>query len=117
MLLTVLAAAAAAAAQPPPRACLETSPTPIGWTPVDDHTLVARSGAKSFKVTTAACPALRDPLPRITLVLGGASTICNPRDARLFVSHDALSPTPCFMQTLEPITPDQEKTLLRRRSP
>lgn len=114
----VLAAAASAtavhaapASHEAPRRCIDTTFNP-DWTPIDDHTILVQSGGSAFKVTTATCAPLTDPLPRISTVLPGGSEICGPRDARLYVSRTPENiPIPCFMQKVEPITAAQAKAL------
>lgn len=85
------------------------------WAPQDDHTILVRSGRRSFRVTTNTCPALADPLARITRELQGGAPICRPRDMRLYVarSGDPIS-TPCVIQSITPLS-DEEASALRTR--
>jgi hypothetical protein len=110
-------AVAGSAAEPgarPHAACIDATSSG-NWEPIDDHTLLARSHGDRFKVTTATCPDLARPLPRITTVLPGGSMICGPHDARLYVSQagDVIN-TPCFMEKIEPITEAEAKALEKR---
>ena len=118
-----LAGAAAAAPEPPAgrgepaslRACIDPTFT-SSWTPYDDHTILVRSGGHAFRVTTNRCPRLADPLPRISTEVMGGSSICSPHDVHLSVSDSADSiPTPCFIQSITPLSEDQAKVLEARR--
>ncbi len=96
------------------RSCIDQ--TSASWTPYDDHTILVREGARAFQVTTNRCPRLADPLPRITVILAGGSLICSPRDVRLQVSDSADSiPTPCFPQSITPLTQEQARALETRK--
>jgi Family of unknown function (DUF6491) len=82
------------------------------WEPLDDHTLLVRTLGQAYRVTTSQCQSLAGPSPRITTVMRGGSSICSPVDADLYVSNDGdVISTPCLMQSIEPITPEQAKTL------
>jgi hypothetical protein len=98
------------------RDCVDPPSANTSWTPYDDHTILVRSGSRSYQVTTSRCPRLADPLPKIiTKVLGG-STICSPHDVRLYVGDSAESiPTPCFIQSITPLTEDQAKAIEQQR--
>ena len=115
----VFAAVAAAAPEPPVgrsdtaslKNCIEPTFT-SSWTPYDDHTILVRSGGHTFRVTTNRCPRLADPLARITTEMTGGSSICSPHDVHLFVSDSADSiPSPCFVQSITPLSEDQAKAL------
>ena len=120
----VAAAVALSAAAPEPPAqrsgaatlisCIDQ--TSASWTAYDDHTILVRDGARAFQITTNRCPRLADPLPRISVILEGGSTICSPRDVRLQVSDSADSiPTPCFPQSITPLTLEQARALEARK--
>ena len=100
------AAAAASPEQSPRRICIDAS-SGSSWTPYDDHTILVRSGGKTFQVTTNKCPALAAPLARITKDVQGGSLVCSPHDVRLHVSNGANGiPVPCFAQAITPFTED-----------
>jgi len=121
LLLAAVLLAGPAAAQPdktpsPPTSlpggqCIDTTLS-NNWEPLDDHTLLLRSVGRAFRVTTSKCQSLASPLPRITTVMRGGSRICDIHDAQLYVANsgDIIS-TPCFMQSIEPITLDQARAL------
>jgi hypothetical protein len=120
-LLILFAGPALAADAGPTRArlpagqCIDTTSV-TNWVPIDDHTLVVRSVGRAFRVTTAQCQSLAGPLPRITTVMRGGTSICDPTDAQLYVSSTGSSISlPCFMQSIEAITPDQARALEKAR--
>jgi hypothetical protein len=120
-LLILFAGPAQAADDGPARArlpagqCIDTTSV-TNWVPIDDHTLVVRSVGRAFRVTTAQCQSLAGPLPRITTVMRGGTSICDPTDAQLYVSSTGSSISlPCFMQSIEAITPDQARALEKSR--
>ena len=117
------AAVAAASPEPPAgrgdasslRNCIDSTFT-TSWTPYDDHTILVRSGGRTFRVTTNRCPRLADPLARITTEVEGGTSICSPHDVHLSVSDSADSiPTPCFVQSITPLSEAQAKALVASR--
>jgi hypothetical protein len=112
ILLTGTAAAQTGDA-PGQRSCIG-SPSDVSWSPVDDHTILATAGSRSFRVTTNQCPRLREPLAHIVVVEEVAGQICGPHDVRLYVSGPDRIPTPCFIQNITPLTKDEAKALWRR---
>ena len=124
-LMSVLVAAVAltlTAAEPPAtrgesgqlRSCVDTPSQGGSWTPLDDHTILAWSGPRAFRITTNVCPRLADPLPRLTTVVRGGNTICSPHDVKLYVSDSAdRRGTPCFVQSITPMSLEDAKALER----
>ena len=121
--LPLLALAAAACAAPPvapgpsathaalsPRACIDQNAA-THWVPINENTILVRSGPRSFRVSTNTCQSLRDPLVRITRVLPGGSRICGRQDVRLYLSDGGNIPTPCFVQGIEPLSEEQARAL------
>ena len=108
-------APAAAAAAPRAGACIrETLST--SWIAHDERTVLVRDGARAFRVTTDRCPRLADPVPRITRILKGGSSICSPRDVELRVSDLADSfGSPCLVREITPISEVEAKALEARR--
>lgn len=97
------------------RECIDPAFT-SSWTPYDDHTILVRSGRRTFQVTTNRCPRLADPLPRITTSQTGGGTICSPKDVRLYVSDSAdRIPTPCFIQSITVLSDAEAKAMEARR--
>jgi hypothetical protein len=96
--------------------CIDTTTSAINWVPIDDHTLLVRTVGRAFRITTAQCQSLAGPLPRITTVMRGGTSICDPTDAQLYVSSTGSGISlPCFMQSIEAITPDQARALEKSR--
>jgi hypothetical protein len=97
------------------RNCIEATST-TSWTPYDDHTILVWSSGRAFQVTTNRCPRLADPLARLTKKISGGTSICSPHDVQLFVSDSADSiPSPCFIQSITPLTKDEAKAIESRR--
>jgi hypothetical protein len=97
------------------KTCIETT-FGASWTAYNDHTILVRSGRNAFRVTTNRCPHLADPLPRISTVLRGGSSICSPQDVRLYVSDSAdTAPVPCFIQSIAPVTEADARALEKTR--
>ena len=113
ILASVLAGAATAQSEAPAQRCIG-SPSDVSWAPVDDHTIVASAGSRSFRVTTNQCPRLREPLAHVVVVQEAAGQICGPHDVRLYVSGADRIPTPCFIQSITPLTRDEARALFRR---
>jgi hypothetical protein len=97
---------------PPLRDCIGSS-NGASWTPMDDHSIVARSDGRAYLVTTGRCPRLTQPLARIVVESNGGGPICNPHDVRLYVSGPDRIRTPCFIQSIRPLSPDEAKALRR----
>jgi hypothetical protein len=94
------------------RSCFEPPSAGTSWTPLDDHTILVRAGVRAFKVTTNSCPRLADPLARITVVIGGGTSICSPRDAHIYVSDSAdRQGVPCFAQSISPVSLDEARMM------
>ena len=115
-LLLFAAGCSAPAAGPPspalaPGACIQQD-LATSWIPMDENTILVRDGSRAFRVTTNRCPRLKDPLVRITRVLPGGSRICGRQDVRLYLSDypDSI-PTPCFIQGIEALAPEQAEAL------
>jgi hypothetical protein len=102
--------AAAAEGTAPARDCIGPS-SGVNWTAHGDNTIVVRSGARAWRVTTGACPRLNDPLVRIVVEPSGGTPICTPKDARLYVASPDGIRTPCFIQSITPLTPDEARAL------
>ncbi|MBW3558338.1 MAG: hypothetical protein KY449_01025 [Proteobacteria bacterium] len=84
------------------------------WTPYDERTILVRSAGRAFRVTTNRCPRLGDPLARVSRVLPGGSSICSPRDVRLYVSDFGNpNPLPCLVESIELLTPEQAEAMDR----
>ncbi|MGC1303433.1 MAG: DUF6491 family protein [Caulobacteraceae bacterium] len=94
----------------PMNQCIDTTFS-NSWEPLDDHTLLVRTLGHAYRVTTSTCQSLAGPVPRITTVMRGGSRICSPTDAQLYVSDGGVISTPCFMQSIEPLTLDEAKAL------
>lgn len=92
------------------RQCIETTFT-TSWTPYDDHTILVRSGGRTFKVTTNRCSGLTSPLPQINTEFRGGSSICSPHDVQLSVSSSGLAPIPCYVQSIQPLTHDETRAM------
>ncbi len=111
------AASASSAGEPssPLRQCIDASYT-SSWTAYDDHTILARSGGRSFLVTTNTCGRLAAPLTHIAVETWGSGPICGPHDARLYVSDGGgRIPTACFIQSIRPLAPDEVRALQSRK--
>lgn len=111
----VAAAATPSIAQAPSgglRACIDAAGA--SWTPYDDHTILVRSNGRPFLVTTNRCPRLAGPTPRIITKMQGGISICSPHDVWLSVGDGAGIPTPCFVQSIAPITEEQARALEHR---
>jgi hypothetical protein len=118
-LLCAGSVASAAGSEPPAdrgdarslRSCIDASST-WSWTPYDDHTILVRSAGRAFKVVTNRCPRLADPLPIIVTKILGGSQICGPHDVQLMVGDSAdRNPTPCFVQSITPLTAEEAKAI------
>jgi hypothetical protein len=109
------AAAAGAPRSPPLAQCIDTTDQTSNWIPIDDHTILVRTLGHAYRVTTSTCQNLASPMPRITKVIESGSRICSPLDARLYVSNGGdIIPTPCLMQSIDPITLDEAKALEKK---
>ncbi len=120
LILAVLIAGPAAAAGGPAKSlplaqCIDTTDQTSNWIPIDDHTILVRTLGHAYRVTTSKCQSLTSPMVQITKVIEAGSRICSPMDARLYVSNSGdLIPTPCLMQSIDPLTQDEAKALEKR---
>jgi hypothetical protein len=98
------------------RTCIDLPSAGTSWVPYDDHTILVRSGPRSWQITTNSCPRLADPLPRIVTKVRGGSMICSAHDVQLFVGDSAdTSPVPCFIQSITPLSEEQARAIESRR--
>lgn len=111
-LLVALAGSASRSDPAPTRSCFEPPSAGTTWVALDEHTILVRAGPRAFRITTNSCPRLADPLARITVELPGASTICTPHDARIYVSDSAdRIPVPCFPQSISQLSQEEARAL------
>lgn len=114
--LLLLATALMAAVPPAPArakryACIDSAHAE-NWRPVDDHTVIVTSFAKSYRVTTSTCPPLTRGLPHISAVVRGGTSICRAHDAGLYVSESgAAVALPCEVLGVEAMTPEEVRAL------
>ena len=92
-------------------ACIEASSS-TSWTGYDSHSILVRSGSRSFLAKTDTCPRLADPMTHITVDLAGGAPICGPHDVHLYVTDNAdRIPVPCTIQSIRPLTRDEARAL------
>ena len=85
------------------------------WAPYDDHTILVRSGARSYRLTTNTCPSLSDPAARLSTEVVGGNLICSPHDVHLKVARSGEPiAVPCFVQSITPLSKDEARALQHR---
>ena len=112
-----LTASAHASARPAAslQACIDNDRS-SNWAPYDDHTILVRSGARSYRVTTNTCPSLSDPAARLTTEVVGGTLICSPHDVHLKVARSGEPiAVPCFVQSITPLSKNEARALQHRR--
>jgi hypothetical protein len=104
-------AGASSAQQPPKSECIGSSYS-SSWVGYDDHTILARSNGRTFLVTTDACPRLAAPMTHITVVPLDSGRICEPHDARLYVTDNSDQiRIPCYIQSIRLLAADEAKAI------
>ena len=106
-----------ASARPAPslRDCIDND-RGSSWVPYDDHTILVRSGARSYRLTTNTCPSLSDPAPRLLTEVVGGELICSPHDVHLKVARSGEPiAVACFVQSITPLSKDEARALQAKR--
>ena len=118
ILALALSTAPAQAASPttPKRACFWVQNV-NGWSAVDDHTVVLRTGVKEvYRLDLMGpCPDI-EWSQDIGLVSHGSSSICSPLDATV-IARGPLGPQRCPVRAVTKLTPEEVAALPRKHRP